>query len=176
MDATKKGHVKGFPMARGDSWWGPSYDLFPEWVEDIVLQIPCELYFFGSRSKMYIDPANKESDWDFAIDYHHPNIAQIREVAHGLGFRSKLEQYPYQDGFTYDCWELTTPDGTIQLVFKVGYSRFQDVWDSIPAEWWRRFFHKKSPHYMGKEKVTETMSMFLSMHETATRVDLGRFE
>jgi len=149
---------------------------FPRWVDDIVTQIPCELFFFGSRTKMFIEPTNTESDWDFALDNRHPDLPKIKQIAFELGFRSKAKHYPYQDGMTFEVWELKTPEGTIQLVFKVDIMRFHDMWACIPEWFYRKYFYKKSPDYMGKEYVTKTMAMLYDLHSVATHVRIEDWE
>lgn len=172
MEATPS-NVIGSPLASDDdNWWGEVYQPFPKWVVDIVSQLPCQLYFFGSRTKMFIECSNTESDWDFAVDQHAPNNPKIREKAFELGFRSKVEGYPYEDNMTFECWELKTPEGTIQLVFKVEWRRFIDMWTCLPEWFYRRYFYKKSPDYMGKEHVTKTMAMLYDLHATATHINL----
>jgi len=172
MDATAS-NIMGRPLAKGDdSWWGASSSPFPEWITKITSQLPCNLYFFGSRSKMFIEPTNTESDWDFAIDNRHPDLPNIKLIAFDLGFRSKADVYPYQDGMTFECWELLTPEGTIQLVFKVDVTRFIDMWTCLHGWFWGKYFYKKSPDYMGKDNVTKTMMMLYDLHSTATTVNI----
>ncbi len=144
---------------------GPAYDYLPRCILDEVNRVNDNVYFYGSRSMMYIPQTNTESDWDFAISRKVDSKHLI-----DLGYERKERDYIYEDGMSFEVWEKTINDGgvdyQIQLVSKHNTSIFTRVWESISPEYWATYINKRSPSYIGKQAVHDFINQLRRVHES----------
>lgn len=141
----------------GDTTIGYVESGLPDFILNEVKHLD-NLYFFGSRSKMFIDPDNKESDWDFAL----PSSYDTNKLS-SMGFKYKNDDYLYQDGMTFEVYEKEVEGHIIQLVLKGDINIFRNIWDHIPVDFYQRFLNKRSEHYLGKEWVQTWFAMMANI-------------
>lgn len=159
-----------------------SYDLPNSFYEELYPLLEkgyggrVEAFCYGSKSKYYSAPEmprgefgypSEDSDVDIAV----PDNPLFENVLMFEGWTKgdKERLYAEGDGITISVWNKIISGHNVQISVRHAdiYPYMKYVWDMMSPQFYWKYINKRSPHYMGKEGVSEYLNNQISLVHNA---------